>query len=426
LFYQNQFIEKIISSNQVRRTIFSGIIGGMIRIETYKVIPFLLFFIVFSALLFLPYFSQVELPVASMSSFGSETVRAQVDEIIEEGEIDLGGTIQRYQIARVEILEGDYTGILMEIDYGQRQVLSGNTYLNPGDKILVTMGSSAENVLAAYFVDFVRVTPLLWLLAAFIVAILLISRWKGLRSLLSMGFSLYVIISYIIPHILAGEDPVRVSIIGSAILLGVTLYLTYGWNLKTHSAVLGMGFVLVITGTLAYFFVVFTRLTGAGDEDALFLIQMLDSRINLRGLLLGGMIIGALGVLDDLVTTQASAVFELYGANPGLGFRGLYNAAMRIGQDHVAATVNTLVLAYAGASLPMLLMFSLGRGDYGYLVNFSFVAEEIVRTLVGSLGLVAAVPLTTVIAAGFALNRDKLGKWEQVLGPVGSGESHHH
>jgi uncharacterized membrane protein len=398
----------------------------MIRIETYKVIPFLLFIIVIAAFLTLPYFSQVELPVANMSAFGSETVRARVDEIIEEGQIDLGGTVQRYQIARVEILEGEYKGILMEIDYGKRQVLSGNTYMKPGDKILVTLGSNADNVLTAYFVDFVRVTPLLWLLAAFILAILLISRWKGLRSLLSMVFSLYVIISYIIPHILAGEDPVRVSIIGSAVLLGVTLYLTYGWNLKTHSAVLGMIFVLVITGTLAWFFVAFTRLTGTGDEESLFLIQMLDSRINLRGLLLGGMIIGALGVLDDLVTTQASAVFELNGANPGLGFRGLYNAAMRIGQDHVAATVNTLVLAYAGASLPMLLMFSLGRGDYGYLVNFSFVAEEIVRTLVGSLGLVAAVPLTTVIAAGLAINRDRLGKWEQVLGPVGGGVGHVH
>jgi len=397
----------------------------MIRIQTYKVIPILLFVLVIAAMLFLPYFSQVELPLANMSAFGSETVRAQVDEIIEEGEIDLGGTLQRYQIATVEILEGEYAGILMEIDYGQRQVLSGNLYLNPGDDILVTMGKRPDGVLTAYYTEHVRTTPLLWLLAAFVVAILLISRWKGLRSLLSMAFSLWVIVYYIIPHILTGEDPVRVSIIGSAILLGVTLYLTYGWNLKTHSAVLGMVFVLVITGTLAYFFVVFTRLTGAGDENALFLIQMLESRINLRGLLLGGMIIGALGVLDDLVTTQASAVFELNGANPGLGFRDLYNAAMRIGQDHVAATVNTLVLAYAGAALPMLLMFSLGRGDYGYLINFSFVAEEIVRTLVGSLGLVAAVPLTTVIAAGFALNKDRLEKWEQALGPVGSGESHH-
>ena len=398
----------------------------MIRIETYKVIPFLLFLIVIAAMLFLPYFSQVELPVAQMSAFGSETVQAQVDEIIEEGEIDLGGTLQRYQIARVEILEGEYAGILMEIDYGKHQVLSGNLYLKPGEEILVTLGRRPDGVITAYYAEHVRTTPLLWLLAAFMAAILLISRWKGLRSLLSMAFSLWVIISYIIPHILAGEDPVRVSIIGSAILLGVTLYLTYGWNLKTHSAVLGMVFVLVITGTLAYFFVVLTRLTGAGDENALYLIQMLDSRINLRGLLLGGMIIGALGVLDDLVTTQASAVFELYGANPGLGFRDLYRAAMRIGQDHVAATVNTLVLAYAGASLPMLLMFSLGRGDFGYVVNFSFIAEEIVRTLVGSLGLVAAVPLTTVIAAGLVLRSEKLEKWEQALGPIGGGESHHH
>ena len=398
----------------------------MIRIKTHKIIPILLFLLTIAAFLTLPYFTQVKLPDASMSAFGSGTVRAKVDEIIEEGEIDLGGTVQRYQIARVEILEGDYAGILMEIDYGKRQVLSGNVYLKEGDKILVTLGSRADNVLTAYFVDFVRTTPILWLLGAFVLAILLISAWKGLRSLLSMGFSLYVIISYIIPHILAGEDPIRVSIIGSAILLGVTLYLTYGWNLKPHSAVLGMIFVLVITGTLAYIFMVFTRLTGAGDENALFLIQMLDSQIDLRGLLLGGIIIGALGVLDDLVTTQASAVFELHNAQPNLDFPRLFGAAMRIGQDHVAATVNTLVLAYAGASLPMLLMFTLGRGDYGYLVNFSFVAEEVVRTLVGSLGLIAAVPLTTVIAAGFALNHDRFGKWEQVLGPVGSGESHHH
>jgi uncharacterized membrane protein len=138
------------------------------------------------------------------------------------------------------------------------------------------------------------------------------------------------------------------------------------------------------------------------------------------------MIIGALGVLDDLVITQASAAFELHGANADLGFRGLYNAAMRIGQDHVAATVNTLVLAYAGASLPMLLLFSLGRGDYGSLVNYSFVAEEVVRTLVGSLGLIAAVPLTTVVATGFALYSHRLGKWEQALGPEGSGEGHSH
>jgi uncharacterized membrane protein len=379
-----------------------------------------------AAFLLWPYFTQVNLPDAAMSSFGSETVHARVTEIIEEGEVDLGGILQRYQVARVELLEGEYRGILMEMDYGRRGVLANATYLRPGDKVLVTIGTRPDGVLTVYFVDFVRSDLLLWLTAIFVAVILLISRWKGLRSLLSMAFSLLVIIGYIIPHILAGEDPLRVSIVGSVILLGVTLYLTYGWNLKTHSAVVSMIFVLLITGTLAGLFVFFARLTGSGDENALFLLQMLNTQINLRGLLLGGMIIGALGVLDDLVTTQASAVFELHHANPSLGFRRLFQSAMRIGQDHVAATVNTLVLAYAGAALPMLLMFSLGRGNYGFLVNFEFIAEEIVRTLVGSLGLVTAVPLTTVIAILFALRADSLAKWKQILGPEGSGDGHLH
>jgi len=393
-----------------------------------KFIPWLIALLVAGGAAFLlwPYFTQVKLPDVNMSAFGSETVRARVTEIIEEGEIDLGGTVQRYQLARVEVLEGEYRGILMEMDYGRRGVLSNAVYLQPGDSVLVTIGARPDGVLSVYFVDFVRTDSLLWLTAIFVVVILAISRWKGLRSLLSMAFSLLVIIGYIIPHILAGEDPLWVSIVGSVILLGVTLYLTYGWNLKTHAAVVSMIFVLLITGTLATLFVFFARLTGSGDENALFLLQMLNTQINLRGLLLGGMIIGALGVLDDLVTTQASAVFELHHANESLGFRALFRSAMRIGQDHVAATVNTLVLAYAGAALPMLLMFSLGRGNFGLLVNFEFIAEEIVRTLVGSLGLVTAVPLTTAIAILFALRADSLSKWQQILGPEGSGEGHIH
>jgi uncharacterized membrane protein len=357
---------------------------------------------------------------------GAENIRAQVVEIIEDGDIDLGDVVQRYQVARVVLLEGKYSGLTMELGYGKQQLLPNAIYLQPGDKILVTVGARPDGVITVYFSDFVRVTPLLWLTALFVVAILLISGWKGLRSLLSLVFSLIVIIGFVIPLILSGEDPLTVSILGSIVLLAVTLYLTYGWNLKTHAAVISMMLVLLITGLLAVAFVNFTRLRGSGDESALFLIQILNMQINLRGLLLGGMIIGALGVLDDLVTTQASAVFELHHANENFGFRELFRSAMRIGQDHVAATVNTLVLAYAGASLPLLLLFSLGQGKFGTLVNFEFVASEIVRTLVGSLGLITAVPLTTVIAIFFALSVDSLGWARQFLGPEGSGEGHPH
>lgn len=403
---------------------FVGRTGYTERMKPFSLIHATILIVILISLFFF-LFRPADLPDISMSAFGSETMRARVVEIIEDGDIDLGGAIQRYQIARVELLEGEYQGIVMEMDYGRRQVLSSAVYLEPGDDILVTIGARPDGVLTVYFVDFVRATPLLWLAAIFALAILLISRWKGFRSLLSMAFSLMVIIGYIIPRILSGDDPLSVSIIGSVILLGVTLYLTYGWTLKTHAAVVSMVLVLLITGGLAAIFVTFTRLTGSGDENALFLLQMLNTQINLRGLLLGGMIIGALGVLDDLVTTQASAVFELHHANPSLGFGALFRSAMRIGQDHVAATVNTLVLAYAGASLPMLLMFTLGQGELGYLVNFEFVAEEIVRTLVGSLGLVSAVPLSTAIASLFALRVDSLGRWEQVLGPAGGGDGGH-
>lgn len=369
-------------------------------------------------------FARVEIPGDGFSTFGSDTVRAEVVQILDEGEIDMGGHTQKYQVARVNILEGKYEGIPMEIDYGKRQVRSDDYDLTVGDQVMVSISKTPENVINAYFVDYVRSTPMLWLAAIFAIAIILISRWKGVGALLSMVFSLYVIIAYIIPQILIGEDPLRVSIIGSVVLLGVTLYLTYGWTLKTHAAVLSMVVVLILTGALSALFVVLTKLNGTGDESVMFLVQLTETPINMRGLLLGGMLIGALGVLDDLVTTQASAVFELHHANPNFGFRALYNSAMRIGQDHVAATVNTLVLAYAGSALPMLLLFSLARGDYGYLVNYALVAEEIVRTLVGSLGLIAAVPITTAVAIFFARRSESLGRWEQVLGP--EGEGHHH
>ena len=373
-----------------------------------------------------PYFFDIKLPGEGFDTMGSGTVRAQVTQILNEGQVDLGGHTQKYQVVRVNILEGQYAGVPMQIDYGKSQLRSDDYDLAVGDKIIVSISKTPANVVNAYFTDFIRTAPILWLTLLFAAAIIIISRWKGVGALLSMVFSLYVIIDYIIPHILMGEDPLRVSIIGSAILLAVTLYLTYGWTLKTHSSVISMVLVLVLTGALSALFVVFAKLNGTGDENVMFLIQAMKTPINLRGLLLGGMIIGALGVLDDLVTTQASAVFELHHANPNFGFRDLYNSSMRIGQDHVAATVNTLVLAYAGASLPMLLVFSLARGDFGYLINFSFIAEEVVRTLVGSLGLITAVPLTTVIAILFAQRAESLGRWEQVLGPEGDEDGHHH
>ncbi len=387
--------------------------------------------VVFGAFIFwgVPYFFRPIQLTTTIDGYGSQTTRARVAEILETGQIEMEGAPQNYQVARVEILEGQYQGVLMEIDYGKRQLRPDWAPLVPGDEIYVTLEKRLDGVLTAYYVDFVRTKALVFLTVVFVVAILALGRRKGLGALLALVFSMVVIVGYVIPHILAGEDPLKVSLIGSAILLGTTLYITYGWNLKTHASVLSMILALVLTGLLTVGFVSLARLNGYGDENALFLIQLSAIKINLRGLLLGGMIIGALGVLDDLVTSQSAAVFELYDANPALGFRGIFEKSMRIGQDHVAATVNTLVLAYTGASLPLLLLFALGSHNYGFLLNVEFMAEEIVRTLVGSLGLMAAVPLASLIATTLALYADRLGEWRALLGPATGSETehaHHH
>jgi uncharacterized membrane protein len=319
-------------------------------------------------------------------------------------------------------------GQTFEVDYGKSQLAAPGVSVQVGDPVLISVIPKSGGTNQAYFVDFVRTPAMLWLLGTFVVASILLSSWKGIRSMLAMLFSFAVIVWYILPRILAGDNPVGVSTIGAFLILAVTLYVVYGWTLKTHAAVLGTLTALSLTGFLAYYFIGLSHLTGFGSEEAMFLNQEFANKIDLRGLVLRGILIGALGVLDDLVITQASVVFELNMANPALGFAELYRRAMRIGQDHVAATINTLVLAYTGAALPLLLLVSLAGERFGTFINREFVTEEVVRTLVGSLGLIAAVALTTLLAGLVALYHHRLGRLRPYLGPViaGGGHDHHH
>ena len=186
------------------------------------------------------------------------------------------------------------------MDYSKRQLRNDTNRLVPGDEIFVLIGKDPNGVLTAQYTGYVRTKPLLILLGVFVLASLLLGRWKSVGSLAALAFTMLVITGYIIPHILAGEDPLRGSLIGSTILLGTTLYLTYGWNLKTHASVLSMILALLLSCMFSVIFVSLARLTGPGQENAMFLIQFSQASINLRGLLLGGMIIGALGLRDDL------------------------------------------------------------------------------------------------------------------------------
>ncbi len=328
-----------------------------------------------------------ESPFGQTPVSDEETVLARVIEVLDEGAIDQGGIEQPYQRLRLEVLEGELAGRAIDIDHGVYSLLGTESMYRAEDRVMLTRARRPDGGDVFIITDVVRLDALVVLSAVFVVFILIVARGQGLRSLLGMAVSLVLITQFILPMILAGHDPVLISVSGAFVQLAVTLYLIYGWTRKAHAAVTGMLFSLIATGVLAAFFVGLARLTGFGAEESLFL-QASGAPINLCGLLLGGITI-----------SQASAATELADASPSLAPLEIYHRAMNIGRDHIASTVNTLVLAYVGASLPLLLLFWIYPQPFGQLVNREFIAEEIVRTLVGSLGLMASVPITTFLAS---------------------------
>src|SRR5215211_2811939 len=246
--------------------------------------------------------------------------------------------------------------------------------------------------------DLERGRPMLVLVALFVGAVVAFGRWQGIRSLVGLGLSFVVIVGFVVPAILRGHSPVAVAVTGAMAIMLVSLYLSHGTGPKTTAAVVGTALALGLTAALSIVFVAATSLTGLASEEAQF-ASFAVGGLSLRGLLLAGIIIGGLGVLDDVTMSQASLVTELHQANPAAGFATLVGSALRVGRDHIAATVNTLFLAYAGAALPLLILFVTGQDSLGTVATTEIVAVEVVRALCGSVGLIAAVPLTTVLAA---------------------------
>lgn len=305
-------------------------------------------------------------------------------------------------VVDVRLEEGPEEGSRVSLDMAEGPNVR---HVSEGDNVIVARAADEVPGQRYYFVDYERRPALLVLAIAFGVVVVALSRWRGVMALVGLAISLAILVQFVLPGILAGRSPLAVAIVGGAAIMFVTLYLAHGFNVRTTSAVLGTLLSLALTGVLALIFVEAARFTGFGSEEAVFL-QISAQQVNLQGLLLGGIIIGSLGVLDDVTVTQASAVWELRIANPRYSAWELYRSAVRIGRDHIASTVNTLVLAYAGASLPLLILFTLANRPLGSVVTGEVVAEEIVRTLVGSIGLVASVPITTGIAVAVASKED--------------------
>lgn len=267
-----------------------------------------------------------------------------------------------------------------------------------GDRVVLGRADDGPGGVAYYFADYQRRFPMVLLGLLFALAVVGLARWRGLAALIGLAVSLVVLVRFVLPAILAGSNALAVSLVGSSLIAILIIYLAHGVNTRTTAAVLGTLCALAITALLAFVFVEATRLTGLASEEGTYLRGVLGATVNLQGLLLGGVVIGALGVLNDVTVTQAAAVWEIHRASPSMTVRDLYRSAMRIGRDHIASTVDTLVLAYAGAALPLFVVFTVADRRLGDLLSGEIVATEVVKTLVGSIGLVASVPLTTGLA----------------------------
>jgi uncharacterized membrane protein len=277
---------------------------------------------------------------------------------------------------------------------------TGDTF-RVGQSVRVAEAEGPDGQTTYYVSDIRRSRPLLVLTAMFLAAVLAFGRWQGLRALVGLTITFGVVVLVVIPAVLAGADPVLVALSASVAIMVVTLYMTHGLRPKTTAAVVGTLAALGLTVGLSWVFIEVTSLTGLADEEAR-LASFQVGGLSLQGLLLAGIIIGALGVLDDVTMAQSSTVFGLRDADPRAGTGQLFSRAIAVGRDHVASTINTLFLAYAGASLPLLILFSESPDPLGVILSSEIVAIEIVRTLVGSIGLMASVPLTTLLAAWLA------------------------
>lgn len=345
---------------------------------------------------------------STYSQIQTQTLRGRVEsiEVEEIQEYDQAQTVI-YQIAIIRLTSGSRAGELVTVEYN-RTLSQGEQPLKANDTVLLNHSQDQSGGSVYYVIDFVRTEALFNLFVLFVIIVLIVGRKHGVTSLLGLVSSFAIIFAVILPGIQAGYQPILVALVGAILIISITFYLSHGLSEKTTLAVVGTIISLIVTGMLAWYFSDAARLTGFGAEEVAFLQVLKSGQLQVRSLFLAGIIIGALGILDDITISQASIVKELKLTDPKLKPNQLFFKAMNVGRDHIASLVNTLILVYTGSALPLLLLFTIDSSRSTWdVVNYEIIAEEIVRTLVGSIGLVLAVPITTALAAWFGYRQIK-------------------
>ncbi len=329
----------------------------------------------------------------------SEYFKAKVTKVLGEkidDDVNAAEVSQVIQELRVKFLNGPEKDSARDVPYYSKA--DGSSPLAVNDIVYVAKITDGDTAYYAVTERY-RVNGIMWLMLLFAALVIIVARRKGIGALLGLAFSFAVIAKFMVPQILLGRDPLLICLAGAIAIALVSIYIAHGFNTRTTLAVISTVATVMITLGLDYAVIHWLQLFGGGSEEAVYAQFTETGIINLRGLLLGGIVIGVLGVLDDITTSQAAVVDELRRANPLLSFKELYLRGISVGKEHIASLVNTLVLAYVGASFPLVLLFQHYQQPFAYIINSELVAEEIARALIGSTALIIAVPLTTALSA---------------------------
>ena len=301
--------------------------------------------------------------------------------------------------AVVEITEGEGEGDFVSVDLPPEVVSTG---IAQGDGFVLSRTIDPSTGNPSYqFVDFQRGTPIVALAVAFVLVVAAVARLRGLAALVGLGFSFLVLLKFILPGILSESSPTLVTLVGSSAIMFVVLYLAHGFSARTTTALIGTLFGLTLVAVLGALAVSAATLLGFSSEETIQL-QTYDPTLDFSGLVLAGIAVAGLGVLNDVTITQASAIWQLHEVDPTMTARQLFTRGMAVGRDHIASTIYTIVFAYAGASLPVLLLVEIQERPLWTVLTGSQLGEEVIRTLVGAIALVLAVPVTTAAGAFFA------------------------
>lgn len=322
----------------------------------------------------------------------------KVLEITKEGEEEIVGTKQKFQDVTLQLTSGKESGKEISLKHGGAVALENNQLVHVGQSVVV-----AKTGEGSYFIaDRYRLPYMMLALLLFVFVVLYFARMKGVTSLIALVLSITVLVGFIVPFIVNGYSPLLVTLVGSFLIAVLGMLISHGFTRRTMVAVVSTLATLAIAIGLSVLFVELVQLFGAGSEETAYLKLDPNLHINLKGLLLSGIIIGTLGVLDDVTMTQVASVDELAKANNSLSRSELYRRGLSIGKEHIASVVNTLVLAYAGASMPLFLLFTLNTSQPLWAtLNSEFVAQEFIMTFIGSIALVLGVPISTYLAAKY-------------------------